>query len=247
MFLKRGYSNKFKYFLISYIIFLILFLSGEVFKRYKHLEIVHSLEGKGELDKLKDTNRNILKVLIGKHKDVIMILILMLPCLISMRFYIKNIEDEGVKDSLTGLYLRRKIETVIPTIKTTPKLSWTMLYIDLDGLKKINDIKGHKAGDKYILDFTRLVNSVIRKSDFFLRVGGDEFIILLKDVEEESRFRIIQRFYNIRGKNHIEFSIGVVFFKGNKNFKKADMESLIHKADKRMYKDKYFRKNQNHE
>ncbi len=243
--LKRGYLSRFKYLGSIYVLILILLLCGGLLRKYRRLEKDYNLKNDKKMSKIRSINGDILKSLIKEHKDAAMILVLMVPYIFVERFYTKNIEEEGGRDSLTGLYLRRKVEGIIPVIKKNPEIKWTILYVDLDGLKKINDTKGHKAGDEYIVNFTKVINSVIRKDDYFLRMGGDEFIILLKDVEEESRFRIIQRFYSLRERHEIEFSMGTVLFKGKKTFRKKDLDSLILKADDRMYKDKHFRKNQN--
>ncbi len=243
--LKRGYLSRFKYLGSIYVLILILLLCGGLLRKYRRLEKDYNLKNDKKISKIRSINGDILKSLIKEHKDAAMIFVLMVPYIFVERFYTKNIEEEGGRDSLTGLYLRRKVEGIIPVIKKNPEIKWTILYVDLDGLKKINDTKGHKAGDEYIVNFTKVINSVIRKDDYFLRMGGDEFIILLKDVEEESRFRIIQRFYSLRERHEIEFSMGTVLFKGKKTFRKKDLDSLILKADDRMYKDKHFRKNQN--
>lgn len=239
--LKREYFTRLKHLGSVYIVFLVLLLCGGLLRKYRRLERGYILNNKKSVS----INGDILKILISEHKDAATILALVFPYIFVERFCIRSIEEEGIRDSLTGLYLRRKVEAIIPVIKKNPGTKWTILYVDLDGLKKINDTRGHKAGDEYIVNFTKVINSVIRKDDYFLRMGGDEFLILLKDVEEESRFSIIQRFYDLREKQDIEFSMGTVLFKGKETFKKKDLDSLILKADDRMYKDKHFRKSQN--
>jgi diguanylate cyclase (GGDEF)-like protein len=61
-----------------------------------------------------------------------------------------------------------------------------MLYVDVDGLKMINDSFGHRAGDQALIQVAELLSNGVRKSDFVARIGGDEFGILLESADEKS-------------------------------------------------------------
>jgi diguanylate cyclase (GGDEF)-like protein len=68
-----------------------------------------------------------------------------------------------------------------------------MLYVDLDGLKMINDTFGHKAGDEALIQVANLLSSGVRRSDVVARIGGDEFGILLENANDESAHETASR------------------------------------------------------
>ncbi len=227
--------------MVTYTIFFTLFLGGRLLNRYRYLRRGYESIGKVETSEV-GISGDILKTLWMEHREAAILVTLTLPYIGMGRLHIKNLEEDGMRDALTGIYLRKKIDGIIPVIKSNPGTGWFLLYMDLDELKKINDTRGHRAGDRYIIDFTRVISSIIREKDYFLRMGGDEFLILLRGVEEENRLRIIQRFYNLREKFNIEFSMGETIFRGRENFDESDLKCLILKAEKKMYGDKHSRK-----
>lgn len=68
-----------------------------------------------------------------------------------------------------------------------------MLFVDLDGLKRINDRFGHKAGDQALMQVSEMLVSTVRKSDFVARIGGDEFGILLERADERGAWEMALR------------------------------------------------------
>jgi len=117
----------------------------------------------------------------------------------------------------------------------------TLCFIDIDGLKDVNDRYGHAAGDEMIVNTIRVIFSCVRKNDLICRWGGDEFILLLNcglwDAEKvlgKIRFGI-DHFNNVSGKPYfLSISYGLVGFG-----EQADtVDDLIEIADKRMYESK---------
>jgi diguanylate cyclase (GGDEF)-like protein len=108
-------------------------------------------------------------------------------------------------------------------------------YIDLNDLKKINDEKGHKTGDFYIKIFAECVLSQIRSGDSLFRIGGDEFILLSKEMSGDHFNEFNKRLKEKCEENHISYAIGTA---DHDLLKNNSPEELIKLADKKMYNDK---------
>lgn len=102
----------------------------------------------------------------------------------------KQLEDELVwqanHDSLTKLHNRlffeKHLDAEVTQLRRSRKLS-ALMYVDLDRFKYINDTAGHTAGDRLLIEVSRLLGTRIRESDLLARVGGDEFAIILRNIE----------------------------------------------------------------
>jgi diguanylate cyclase (GGDEF)-like protein len=88
------------------------------------------------------------------------------------------------EDTLTRVKNRRsfdeKVEELLANYKRVPK-PVSMLLLDLDSFKKINDSHGHKQGDHVLIDFAKIVKSRIRETDYIYRFGGEEFVVIAKN------------------------------------------------------------------
>lgn len=95
---------------------------------------------------------------------------------------VRNRKQASLTDELTGLHNRRGFflmaEQQLKTAHQMKTLSW-VIFIDLDGLKQINDTLGHDMGDALIVDAARLLKESFRNSDIVARLGGDEFIVFV--------------------------------------------------------------------
>lgn len=92
-------------------------------------------------------------------------------------------------DSLTGLLSRRAFfhdANMMLNFSKREQMPVALLIIDLDKFKAINDTYGHSAGDKVLINFGEIIQSVTRKSDISGRIGGEEFVILLPDTSLEN-------------------------------------------------------------
>jgi len=162
------------------------------------------------------------------------------------RYYLILIQPHGniyryaYRDSFTGLYNRNYWEQLISGMMHRPiPKRFTLIVIDVDNLKNLNDNKGHLAGDKAIRIVGKSIRESIRKQDIAIRYGGDEFFILLANTKKAIVEKVINRIKeNIRkrGKKEnirIEISAGTACSDCT-----CEMEKVITIADSKMYKEK---------
>jgi diguanylate cyclase (GGDEF)-like protein len=107
-----------------------------------------------------------------------------------------EIEKLAVTDPLTGLFNRRKLDEALDTEFERARRygrPLSSVMIDLDGLKRINDTAGHPAGDKALEHVSKAIQGHVRRVDFPTRYGGDEFLILLPEVDKVEAAAIADR------------------------------------------------------
>ncbi|MCP4162758.1 MAG: EAL domain-containing protein [Deltaproteobacteria bacterium] len=100
----------------------------------------------------------------------------------------KTIESLALSDELTGLPNKRHLEMYLDslvTINERNKTKFSLLFIDIDNFKRINDSMGHAEGDKIILDIVSHLKKCLRSSDFISRIGGDRFVLVLHDIDDD--------------------------------------------------------------
>ncbi|MBA3526010.1 MAG: GGDEF domain-containing protein [Pseudomonadota bacterium] len=115
-----------------------------------------------------------------------------------------------------------------------------MLFVDLDGLKRINDRFGHPAGDQALIQVAKLLVASVRKSDYVARIGGDEFGILLERIDERGAWEMALRIVEtVVGSEFcidgsclpLSVAVGVGAIRAD-----DDPQSVIARADKEMYR-----------
>jgi diguanylate cyclase (GGDEF)-like protein/PAS domain S-box-containing protein len=107
-----------------------------------------------------------------------------------------ELEQLMLVDDLTGLFNRRGMQIVGEQALYKARRDGTgvvLLFMDLDGLKKINDSLGHRIGDDALRALARLIREMTRESDLAARIGGDEFAMLLFDAEGEAAAHVVDR------------------------------------------------------
>ena len=96
-----------------------------------------------------------------------------------------SLQDEASRDYLTGLLNRRGLQVAMDTLRKED-MPLAVCLFDLDDLKKVNDTYGHDAGDRLIQSFADLLRRQTRTKDILCRYGGDEFLVILKHMSDES-------------------------------------------------------------
>jgi len=155
--------------------------------------------------------------------------------------------ERAVKDDLTGLYNRRYINERLPLDIKYSKISenpLSIIMVDIDFFKKINDNYGHVNGDKVLMDFSNLVLKSIRSNiDWIGRYGGEEFIIVLKDTDLKNTYFVAEK---IRKKlenttfKYDDININITASFGIYSISDYDIEfsDLLSKVDKNLYQAK---------
>ena len=118
--------------------------------------------------------------------------------------YIKNkngeissrLKDHSIRDELTGLYNRRAIDQILDIEEkryTDKKADYMVMMLDIDRFKNLNDAHGHNVGDAVLKDLAEHILDGIRTTDFAVRFGGDEFLLVLSDTGGDSAQQVFDR------------------------------------------------------
>ena len=142
-------------------------------------------------------------------------------------------------DVLTGALNRRYLLTQLSAMRAefvrTNRIS-SLVIIDVDGLKAINDTFGHRAGDDLLISFSRIVRERVRGSDFLFRVGGDEFALILADAKSHAALTVtndirqLVREHLLSGEPSFSVSFGVCCVSDS-----ASSEDWLERADEALY------------
>jgi diguanylate cyclase (GGDEF)-like protein len=141
-------------------------------------------------------------------------------------------------DPLTGLYNRRfAMQRLASEVSRSERRGHplTVLTLDLNDFKQINDMHGHPAGDQVLQEFAAHLNRVIRGSDLAVRLGGDEFLVLLPECTLEQLELVLQRLGSLQvdWQGH---KIHVTFSAGWRQYAMGDRpEELLAQADRALY------------
>lgn len=167
---------------------------------------------------------------------------------------IEDMNRMAVRDSLTDLYNRRYIDERLPVDllnASTKNEPLSIILVDLDHFKDINDTYGHVAGDQVLKEFAEELKAYIRKgTDWVARYGGEEFLICLsntdidaaKQVAERIRSNIEKKEFIINDKAiHITCSLGVHMIHGETE--DMTFDHVIELVDKRLYQAKKLGRN----
>lgn len=156
----------------------------------------------------------------------------------------------AITDGLTKLYIHRYFQTRLESELSRAKRyhsKLSLLLMDLDHFKKVNDTYGHQQGDQVLKSFAQIIRSRIRPSDVPARYGGEEFAILLPETSVEGAKQVGEKlrasweefaFQFPDGEKHFTASVGVSFWDGF-----SSREVFIQQADRALYKAKEMGRN----
>ncbi|MCI8659900.1 MAG: GGDEF domain-containing protein [Lachnospiraceae bacterium] len=161
----------------------------------------------------------------------------------------RKLKAKAYRDQGTGIYNRTYFMEYMNRLLEDSRKA-VLCYMDLDGLKHVNDNYGHLEGDEYIRSFVETIQRQLRDMDVFARIGGDEFCAVLTDCPREMAYQKMLLGLDNFLENHkkeypASFSFGIVEIEDNE--KGMGIEELLHQADEAMYECKRHNKIKYHQ
>ena len=155
----------------------------------------------------------------------------------------QELREKSITDQLTGLYNRAYFEELTHWEGKDLKFPITIISADCDGLKQINDIYGHAAGDQYICFARDALKNALPENAVVFRMGGDEFLAVVSETDEEEAQKLVNKVNKSINKYKnkdfaLSLSVGSHTIKG----RGASIENGVKLSDKEMYKVKKERK-----
>ena len=162
-----------------------------------------------------------------------------------LRATIKKLDELRIRDALTGLYNRASIQRF--EAKMLSAKTYTVVMLDMDNLKGINDVYGHEEGNRAIKFLANEIKKEVSEDDYAIRYGGDEFVVLCPgdkgDFWSEMRRTINESLFKMQKMLKLRYDLGVsIGFAVNYPDSRKRFSDVIEAADESMYADKSFRK-----
>jgi len=157
--------------------------------------------------------------------------------------YTCSLEQHAYTDQLTGVPNRRHLEVKLGESVSLAKVSkrpFALVVMDIDHFKGINDTYGHSVGDFVLKTFAMIVMDSIRSNDFMGRWGGEEFLLILRDSDEQQSMLVAQKIRKMIESSpfehvgHITCSFGISLYRTGEEW-----QTLFDRADEALYRAKH--------
>ncbi len=128
---------------------------------------------------------------------------------IESRILMDKLRDTSLRDGMTGLYNRRFLEEFIDQLMSQAQRldqKYSVMMLDVDWFKMVNDTYGHDMGDKVIIEIASVLKDNIRGADLAIRYGGEEFVVLLHNASQEGTLKVAQKIHSAFG--NLIFDVG---------------------------------------
>ncbi len=118
---------------------------------------------------------------------------------IESKILMDKLRDSSLRDGMTGLYNRRFLEEFIDQVVSQAKRdkgTYSVMMLDVDFFKMVNDTYGHDVGDLVIVEIGKMLKEKVRESDLAIRYGGEEFVVLLHNATEEGTYDVAKKIHS---------------------------------------------------
>ena len=144
----------------------------------------------------------------------------------------------SIRDPLTGCYNRRYLTSVTRQFEAQPKAEWGCIYLDIDHFKQYNDTNGHAEGDGVLVKMARFLMRHVRAEEAVVRVGGDEFLVVLSEADKDQTDSVVARLRSAAPESApVPFSMGWAARERRESFEetmvRADRRLLAIRVDER--------------
>lgn len=151
----------------------------------------------------------------------------------------RQLRESAIRDPLTGCFNRRYLTEQVSRCEHD-EATWGAIVLDVDGFKTINDRHGHDVGDRILVELARFLERTVRSGDSVVRIGGDEFLVLLPGADEETTRAIAARLAESGGREApTSFSLGWAGRQGSERLedtiRRADHDLIDVRAEERRY------------
>lgn len=116
---------------------------------------------------------------------------------------INQLKQDAATDPLTGVFNRRSLQLLLKQLEQKG-IPFSVLAVDIDHFKKVNDTFGHAAGDKALIELTQMMRQISREEDLVARTGGEEFLLILPNTTSSSAQAIAERLRKLVAQTQIE-------------------------------------------
>lgn len=171
-------------------------------------------------------------------------LVLMLEDVSARKTAESHLNYVSTHDSLTELYNRAHFDTEYHRLQFSSAFPISLVLIDVDGLKTLNDTKGHEAGDLLLKNVATILKAAFGFESIISRLGGDEFVIILPNMDSEQLAAQIQKLECTRTEFNLSSDLPeIIFSTGSVTASNAlEISNALSIADQRMYEQKQIRK-----
>lgn len=187
------------------------------------------------------------KTFVG-YEYLIQILVLVLLAILfysfkqkDLRKYNKKLKKLSITDSLTDLHNRRRLDELLNDSKNQ---KYSLILLDIDHFKEVNDIHGHLEGDKVLIELSKLLKNSLNKNDEIGRWGGEEFLIICKNTTEKDAYLIALRLKKLIEGYDFKIRKITASFGVSEAQKNLTLKEILANTDNALYKAKQQGRNQ---
>jgi len=148
-----------------------------------------------------------------------------------------RLKEKAFRDGLTGLYNRNFAEEELKRLCLS-KENVSIAFIDIDGFKIINDLMSHEAGDEFLKKTASSLKKIVKGGDLAARWGGDEFLLILTDCDQEKKDIIKTLVEQTGNENNLRLSCGFATKETDNVYENGDVNNFLKIAEIAMKEDK---------